>query len=112
MRPIGIGRRAVRVIAASISASYHMLSAPAAPARAMTTETWQPSPSSLDPRQHVELMERRRRRQRPFERRRAGAPWIVGRALAAQEGLGHAEEEDQHAEARDVRADRRHDVPA
>ena len=32
MRPRGIGRPAVRVITASMSASYHMLSAPAAPA--------------------------------------------------------------------------------
>ena len=31
-RPAGIGRVAVRVITASMSASYHMLSAPAAPA--------------------------------------------------------------------------------
>ena len=31
-RPAGIGRPAVRVITASMSASYHMLSAPAAPA--------------------------------------------------------------------------------
>ena len=32
MRPAGTGRAAVRVITASMSASYHMLSAPAAPA--------------------------------------------------------------------------------
>ena len=32
MRPRGIGRLAVRDITASMSASYHMLSAPAAPA--------------------------------------------------------------------------------
>ena len=32
MRPRGIGRFDVRVITASMSASYHMLSAPAAPA--------------------------------------------------------------------------------
>ena len=32
IRPRGIGREAVRVITPSISASYHMLSAPAAPA--------------------------------------------------------------------------------
>ena len=32
MRPAGIGRLAVRVISASMSASYHMLSAPEAPA--------------------------------------------------------------------------------
>jgi hypothetical protein len=32
MRPCGIGRAEVRVIAASTSASYHMFSAPAAPA--------------------------------------------------------------------------------
>ncbi len=31
-RPDGIGRRAVRVISASMSLSHHMLSAPAAPA--------------------------------------------------------------------------------
>ena len=31
-RPCGIGRPAVRVMRASTSASYHMLSAPAAPA--------------------------------------------------------------------------------
>ena len=31
-RPTGIGRAAVRVMRASMSASYHMLSAPAAPA--------------------------------------------------------------------------------
>ena len=31
-RPIGTGRREVRIITASTSASYHMLSAPAAPA--------------------------------------------------------------------------------
>ena len=34
MRPNGIGRPAVRVISASMSASYHMFSAPAAPAPA------------------------------------------------------------------------------
>ena len=44
MRPAGIGRRAVRVITASMSASYHMLSAPAAPApTAMQSSAVKPS---------------------------------------------------------------------
>src|SRR5215813_11472613 len=68
--------------------------------------------SSLYQRQLVELVERRRRRQRPFERGRARAPRIVARPLLAHEGIRHAEEEHQRAECRDERSDRRYVVPA
>src|SRR5215218_9522244 len=60
------------------------------------------SARSLDARQHVELVERRRRRQGPFQRGRARAPWIIGRSLLAQEGVNKADEEDDQAEERDI----------
>ena len=48
-----------------------------------------------DARQRLPLVERRRRRQRPFERRRAGAPRIVAGRPLLREGVPHAVEEDQ-----------------
>src|SRR5882672_7461414 len=57
---------------------------------------------SLDQRQYVELVERRRRRQRPFEGGRARSPRIVGRSFLADEGAHHSVEEDQHADAGDI----------
>src|SRR3954471_4203426 len=44
---------------------------------------------SLHLRQHFELVERRRRRQRPFQRGGAGAPRIVGSLFLAHERLNH-----------------------
>src|SRR5262245_65853478 len=61
----------------------------------------------LDTRQYVELMERRRRRQGPFQRGRAGTPRIVRRPLLAHEGMDEADEEDDQADERDVGAERR-----
>src|SRR5690606_10921122 len=81
------------------------------PKRGSGREWTRPERFSLDPRQFRELVERRRRGQRPFERRRAFAPGAVGCLLLPDEGLRHAEEEDQHAEGRDVGADRRDFVP-
>ena len=43
-----------------------------------------------DPRQRLELVEGRRRGQRPFERGRALAPRVVGRLLLADEGIDDA----------------------
>src|SRR5258708_1827838 len=60
----------------------------------------------LHPRQHLELMERRRRRQRPFQRRGSSAPRIIGGLLLADEGIDDTVDEDQDAEAGDVGADR------
>ena len=57
-------------------------------------------------------MERRRRRQRPFQRGRTCTPRIARRLFLANEGEDHAVEEDQDAEGRDVRPDRRDQVPA
>src|ERR1700755_2526570 len=56
-------------------------------------------------------MEWWRRRQRPFERGRARAPRIVCRLLLAHERMGHAEEEHQRPDARNIRADRGDQVP-
>src|ERR1051326_8226726 len=67
---------------------------------------------SLDPWQLVELVERRRRRQRPFQRGRPRTPRIVGRLLLAGEGRAHPDEEEQQAQRRDVGANRRYVVPA
>src|SRR5690242_18532876 len=44
----------------------------------------------LDPRQDLELVERRRRRQRPFQRGRARAPRVVGCTALLGERLGDA----------------------
>src|SRR3954470_2878150 len=70
------------------------------------------SPPSLDQRQLVVLVERRRRRQRPFERGGACPPWIVCRPLLAHERLGDAEEEHQRAKPRKVGSERGDQVPA
>ena len=49
-RPLGIGRMAVRAITASMSASYHILSAPAAPApAAMQRRATTPAKGSMPP---------------------------------------------------------------
>src|SRR5665647_3528035 len=66
----------------------------------------------LYPRQGFELMERRRRRQRPFQSGRAHAPRIVAGDALLHEGFRHAEQEHQHAEAGDVGAVGRDLVPA
>src|ERR1700743_3589670 len=66
----------------------------------------------LHPRQRFELVERRRRGQRPFQRGGAGAPRIVGSLALAHERFDHAVDEDQHAKAEDVGADRGDQVPA
>src|SRR5712671_141561 len=71
-----------------------------------------PAAVSLDQRQYVELVERRGRRQGPFEGGRARSPWIVRRSLLADEGAHHSVEEDQHADAGDIRSERGHHVPA
>ncbi len=57
-RPAGIGRCWVRVITASMSASYHMFSAPAAPAPTAMH-------SSAEERQHRMQMHRRHAPGRP-----------------------------------------------
>src|SRR5947209_5719351 len=67
---------------------------------------------SLHSWQHFELMERRRRRQRPFQCGGAGAPRIVGGAFLAHERLNQAVDKDQHAEAGNVGAERRYQIPA
>ena len=73
---------------------------------------WMRSPTpSLDQRQHFELVERRRRGQRPFERGRARPPRIVGRAFLAPERNHHAVEEDHDADGRNVGAERGDHVP-
>src|SRR6266581_2396826 len=69
-------------------------------------------PPSLDQRQLVILVERWRRRQRPFERGRARAPWIVRRLFLAHERVGYAEEEHERTQPRKVGAERRDQVPA
>src|SRR5580704_2821953 len=56
-------------------------------------------------------MERRRRRQRPFQRGGARPPWIGGGALLAHEGVDDADEEHQSAQAGDVGANRRDEIP-
>src|SRR5947207_3653485 len=67
---------------------------------------------ALDQRELVVLVERRRRRQRPFQGGGAHAPGIVGRLLLAHEGLDHAVEEHQRAEGRYIGAERGDEVPA
>src|SRR5713226_1242101 len=67
--------------------------------------------ASADARQNLKLMERRGRRQRPFERRRTGAPRVVGGFLFADESLGQTEQEHQQAACRNIRPDRGHQVP-
>src|SRR5690606_8199576 len=66
---------------------------------------------SFDARQRLVSMERRRRRQRPFERRRPGSPRIGGRALAPGESLRNAEQEDQEPGEGHVGTDRGDEVP-
>src|SRR3954469_23064903 len=66
----------------------------------------------LDTRQHFELMERRRRGQRPFQRGGTDAPRAVRGLLLADERIDDTVDEDQHREAGNVRADRRHQIPA
>src|SRR5262245_56987694 len=67
---------------------------------------------SLDQGQLVVLVERRRRRQRPFERRRARAPRIVRRLHLAHERVGDAEEEHQRAKPGKIGPERGNQVPA
>ena len=57
-----------------------------------------------DARQRAELVERRRRGQGPFQRRRALTPRIVGRPLLAPEGVNHAVHEHEQADEEDVSA--------
>ena len=59
----------------------------------------------LHARQHFELVERRRRRQRPFQRGGAHTPGIVGRLLLAGESVDHAVDEDQDTKTRNVGAE-------
>src|SRR5690349_14885214 len=68
---------------------------------------------SLDPRQRLELVERRRRRQGPFQRRGALAPRIVGCPLLAHEDgdVVRIEEPDDAGEE-DVGAEGGDGVPA
>src|SRR3546814_15642323 len=66
---------------------------------------------SGDTRQFVELVERRRARQRPFERRRTFAPRIVRRLLPRDERIDEVQEEEEHAHGHDRIADRRDMVP-
>src|SRR3974390_1141368 len=67
--------------------------------------------SLSDQRQLVVLVEGWWRRQRPFERGGAGAPWIIGSPLLAHEGLRQAEKEHQQTDKRQIRAERGHQVP-
>ena len=54
-------------------------------------------PRSVDAGQHFELVERRRRRQGPFQRRGACAPGIVADLLLACKRQGHGDEEHDNA---------------
>src|SRR5690242_11604626 len=65
----------------------------------------------LDTWQRFELVERRRRRQRPLEGRRADTPRIVARDPFPHKGLDHAIEEDEDTEARNIRTVGRDHVP-
>src|SRR6266545_7521760 len=62
-------------------------------------------------RQGLELMEWRRRRQRPFQRGRARAPGILAGPPLAREGENHVHEEHQHADGEQIGADRRDEIP-
>src|SRR5215831_3908608 len=57
-----------------------------------------------DPRQGIELMERRRRGQGPFKRGGAGAPGIGPCRRFADKGQNHVGEEDEHHGREDVGA--------
>src|SRR6516164_1697800 len=65
----------------------------------------------LDPRQSFVLMEWRRGRQRPFQRRRTDTPRVGGRLILSDEGIGNANEKHDQAQGRDVGPDRRDVVP-
>ena len=62
--------------------------------------------------QGFELVVWRRRGQAPFESRCTFAPWAIGSADRAHEGLHDAEEEDQQPKGEDVGAIGRDLVPA
>jgi len=61
-------------------------------------------PRADNPRQRAELVKRRRRRQGPFESRRAASPGIGARRRFAAQRQDHIDEEHKHADAEDVRA--------
>src|SRR6185369_16018368 len=65
----------------------------------------------LDHGERFELVERRRARQGPFQRRRALAPVVAGGLLAGSEGVEDVDEEDQDRDGHDLVAERRHPVP-
>src|SRR4029450_7295174 len=67
---------------------------------------------SLDQRQLVVLVERRRRGQRPFARRCARPPWMLRPLLLAHKCMGYTEKEHEGAESRKVRSERGDQVPA
>src|SRR6185437_4586223 len=66
----------------------------------------------LNARQRLELMERRRRGQRPFECRCAGAPRIARCDALLHESLDETNKEEEHANSGDKGSDRGHLVPA
>src|SRR5205085_624976 len=68
--------------------------------------------ASCDVRQFVIGVERRRRRQQPFEGGSAHAPGIVAGPPSGKEGFRHGDQKNDRAEARRERADRRHVIPA
>src|SRR6266851_2259722 len=66
----------------------------------------------FDQRQHLVLVEWRRRGQGPFE---LGGPWsprVVPGQLLARERPCHSDQEYEDAHSRDIRTDRRYEVPA
>src|SRR6516225_5601987 len=64
-----------------------------------------------DQRQALILMERRRGRQRPFQRRRAHTPRVSGSFGLSTEGISNANEKYDQAQGGDVGPDRRDVVP-
>src|SRR6266566_6723462 len=71
-----------------------------------TSKTCVPEARAGNPRQDIELMERRRRRQSPFERGRASAPGIGACWRLAHEGENHIGEENGHARREHISAQR------
>src|ERR1700758_2090516 len=72
---------------------------------------WRWRCTSFDQRKDLILVERRGRRQRPFERRCTRPPRVVASLFFAHERPRHSEKENEHAEGRNIRADRRDEVP-
>src|SRR5437764_12811695 len=65
-----------------------------------------------DHRDFLVAVERRRRRQRPFERRRSLAPVIGADPFPEREGVEHDEYEEQRRGIGNEGADRRDEIPA